>query len=796
MTSITHGQQYTVDGYVIEESLFLPVEGQIVEIKNENGTQIASALTDESGYFEQEVTVSGGAQFITLSINRNCSGVINSYDVDLDLDSQHLCYIFEACEDIPCQARFNYEQQSPNNLFFQFTDVSLVDAYAWEWDFDDGTTSSQQNPLHLFESQGSYTVTLTITGDNCITQVQRTVNAEYRNCLAKYSFEQVNQGEQLVVNFNDNSMGFYTARLWEFDDLGTSTQQNPKYAFPEPGEYDVELTVFSKSCFSSLRKAVYVEPSPQCFALFNHEQILSSDLLVQFADKSAGKSLLFWYWEFGDGFSAEGQNPAHIYQDTGVYNVSLRVISTSGQSYYTNTIHVVESSGCVADFTWIQPDPDNPQVVFNSLTPNGNLNYSWDFGDGETSGLKSPAHQYDDFGTYEVSLNVLGYGCGDNFSQSITLEEPEYCDAKFTWEQDFPQSRTINFINQSFGNDISYVWDFGDGEVSEAENPVHTYEVSGTYYVELIVNTAEGCVDSTSTTLEILPPLNMSGHVFAGDNAINMGSAHLYRFAENEEIIYLGESALDDGVFEFEELVPGDYFVQAIPVYDFPNPVIPFYSPVYSGGSQTWQDATTFNTGSIPEDIQLNLVSYEDFFTGKGSIAGVVLQSETPDNLPLIFYLTDGESNVFRFVMAEPDVRFSFDDIPFGGYSLVPEKPGKMSEPFYLLLDADYPENRNIVFLETDATIKPDLSKLTEIKSSEAMSVLPNPANQYFTIGWPGKENSFIGLKIFDASTMQLISTTVVKPGDRVEVLNYAPGIYVIMATIGNQSSCQKLVVR
>ncbi len=797
MGLITHSQQYVVDGYVIEESLFVPVEGQIVEIKNENGIQIASALTNESGYFEKEITLPAGDQFLTLSLDRNCSGIINTYNADLDLDSPHLCYIFEVCEDIPCEARFNYEQQSPNNLFFQFTDVSQVNAYTWEWDFDDGTTSSQQNPLHLFESPGQYQVTLTITGENCNTESQRTVFVDYQSRVAKFSFEQVNQGEQPAINFTNNSIGYYIYNVWYFGDGSeTSLETNPKHAYGQPGFYNVSLTLVSKFGSSTLVKAVHVKPTPGCFALFNHEQILSSDLLVQFEDMSAGKSLLYWYWEFGDGYSAEDQNPAHIYQDTGTYEVSVRVISTSGQSYYTRDIKVIESTGCIADFAWIQPDPDNPQVVFNSLTPNGNLIFDWEFGDGETSSLKSPAHQYDDFGTYEVSLNVLGYGCGDNFSQTITIEEPVYCDAKFTWEQDFPQSRTINFINQSYGNETTYLWHFGDGQTSDDENPVHTYQSAGSYNIELIINTSDGCSDTTFANLEILPPLKLSGNVFAGDNAISMGRAYLYLVEEGGQIQYIGNSLLDDGHYEFSELIPGNYFVQAIPVYDFPIPVIPFYSAVYSGGTLKWQDALTINTATLPADVNLSLVSYNDFFTGKGSIAGIVLRSANPDNIPLLFYLTNGESEIYRFVLAEPEIRFSFDDVPFGNYSLIPEKPGKICEPFHLILDVDFPDIRDIVFMETDATIKPDLSSISESISQADLILFPNPANQFVTIGTLENKVKSIALRIFDASTMQKMCTQNVKSGERISVANLKTGIYVVVAACENHISYHKLIVR
>lgn len=789
-------QMYTVDGYVVLEDLFLPVEGQIVEIKNEAGNVISSVITNEDGYFTDTFTVPTGDDLITLEMVRDCSGEVILYSDELEISNLHLSHIFLVCKDNPCEAVFNYEQQAPNSLVFEFADMSLMNVDSWFWDFGDGNTSTQQNPVHMYEDEGNYTVTLTVESGNCNDVVQRNLVAVYNSILARFSFEQVNQGEQPAINFTNNSIGYFLGNYWDFGDDDYSYERNPKHVYADPGNYSVSLTIYTQYNFSTLRKTVHVSPIPGCFAIFNHEQVLSSNLTVQFQDMSAGKSILYWYWQFGDGQDSEEQNPEHIYQEAGSYDVSLRVISTTGQSFYTRTIEVEESEGCIADFGWVQPDPDNPQAVFNSLTANDDLLFEWDFGDGTTSALKSPAHQYDDFGTYEVSLHVLGFGCTDQTTETIVLEEPVYCDAKFTWEQAYPQSRNISFVNQSYGENPVYTWDFGDGTTSSETAPVHTYNAAGEYTVKLRIDTPQGCTDSTLTTIQILPPINLSGNVYAGESPISLGHVYLYRLNGIEQVELVGKSTLSEGFFEFLELAPGNYFVQAIPEYTFPYPVIPFYYPVYSGGSTRWQAADIFNTSSLPQDVSLNLGFYDDFFTGEAAVYGSVSQSGKSDDRPLIFYLSDGDEVIYRFTIPEENGRFSFEDIPFGDYTLIPERAGKTSESFDIQLSADHPEEADIVFLETDQTIKPDLSAAGEKIRNNKLVIHPNPASNYLVIRYPKTSSEALQVKIIRPVTGALVFNKSVIPGAKISTLHVPDGMYLVEIRCGSETSYRKLIIR
>lgn len=788
---------YSIDGYVVVENLYLPVEDQIVEFRNNNGVLIASALTNESGYYFQDVDLPVSAQKIVLSVSRSCNGEVLYYDQELMLDKYHLGYTFLVCEDKVCEARYNYQQLSRNSLIFEFTNISSGDIENYFWNFGDGTSSTEENPVHEYTQPNVYNVTLTINGQNCTDAVARQVTVNYLDCMAKFSYNQVNQGQALTIEFKNESEGVNLQYLWNFGSFGSSYEENPTVGFSAPGYYLVTLNVARQGCFNGLTKIVEVAPLTKCFALFESEQLFSPELQVQFTDLAVGGDILYWVWLFGDGTTSTERNPLHVYDEPGLYETSLRVISASSQGFYSRTFEVVESSGCLADFEFIQPNPDNPQINFNSLTANGNLQFFWDFGDGDVSTEKSPAHQYDAFGSYQVSLSVLGYGCTDTSFFTIFIEEPVYCEAKFSYQQAFPQSRQISFIDQSYGDDINYLWDFGDGEVSNSINPVHIYQSYGQYQIKLLINNSQNCTDSAFADIEILPPLIISGHVFAGNIPLGLGSAFLYRISESDEIDYLGNYDLDEGYFEFVELEPGTYFIQAIPNLVFPFPVIPFYYPVYSGAITRWQNAEIIHTDALPQEINIYLESYNDFFDGKSSLSGKISQASGDDGLPLIVYLSNDFGEIFQFRWVDEQKQFSFENIPYGSYNVLPEKAGKTSQSFDLTLDETVPVMNNILFLETENAIIPDLSFIGEQSKSEVPVIYPNPPSDFFKIQFPPQlQHIDCRIKIYNSVSKLLLIEKTISADDKIYLTDLNDGFYIVEISTGQNTFYSKLIIR
>ncbi len=139
-------------------------------------------------------------------------------------------------------------------LTVQFTDISEGPPTAWEWDFGDGATSTEQNPTHTYEKVGTYTVTLTVTNIAGDDSTEITVTAGIIDFTASVTSGTV----PLTVDFTDTSDGEPEEWEWDFGDGSTSDEQNPTHTYETAGTYTVTLTVTYDGTSESITKDDYI----------------------------------------------------------------------------------------------------------------------------------------------------------------------------------------------------------------------------------------------------------------------------------------------------------------------------------------------------------------------------------------------------------------------------------------------------------------------------------------------------------------------------------------------------------
>jgi PKD repeat protein len=141
-----------------------------------------------------------------------------------------------------------------------FVDKSKNAPTSWRWNFGDGTSSTQQNPVHVYKAAGQYTVTLTATNENGSNAVSDIVTITAPAApVANFTFTTAK--DSLQVNFIDASTGAPTSWSWKFGDGKTSTSQNPVHTYEAAGTYTVTLTVSNANGTSNTAKAVTVPPA-------------------------------------------------------------------------------------------------------------------------------------------------------------------------------------------------------------------------------------------------------------------------------------------------------------------------------------------------------------------------------------------------------------------------------------------------------------------------------------------------------------------------------------------------------
>ncbi|MEJ6736642.1 MAG: PKD domain-containing protein, partial [Flavobacteriales bacterium] len=136
-------------------------------------------------------------------------------------------------------------------------------------------------------------------------------------------------------------------------------------------------------------------------------------------------------------------------------------------------------------------------------TTSGNYNQShWAFGDGTIDSTANTNHTFTNNGNYTVILTVKdstlkGDSCISSYLKTINVigvTNPLQCNSGYVI---YPDSITedINVINSSTGTNLTYLWDFGDGNTSILQNLSHTYNTAGPFYLCLIIDDGNGCSD-------------------------------------------------------------------------------------------------------------------------------------------------------------------------------------------------------------------------------------------------------------------------------------------------------------
>lgn len=508
-----------------------------------------------------------------------------------------------------------------------FTDNS-IDAVSWQWDVGElGIQSNQQNPQHIYSTDGVFTVQLVVENIfGCSDSINDDVLV-LPQPEAAFTNATVCAGSS--VNFNNNSVGSPTEFDWNFGDGSVnSNAENPAHTYATGGLYDITFIVENAAgCSDTLEEVIEVFTVPNVdfeadtVCLFN---------VTSFTDLTQDPTpLLSWDWDFGDGNTSFQQNPTYIYQNFGVYDVSLTVTNVNGCDSTINH-DVIVAEVPVADFT-VDTDCFGAPTLFTDQSTNNPGIWLWDFGDGNTvNGGPNEVHTYTSPGNYVVSLNVFGSDsiCSDQMVQVVTIAQEAQAD--FFIPNQICATESFDFTDNSttnLGVIDTYEWDMGDGTIYNTANGTHSYSTDGVYEVTLTITTTDGCQSTHSEFIEVFP--------------ITEASFDWSQACQDESILFSNTSTgnttdwfwdFDDGNISTSQFpshtftLEGDYevmlvvqnlagcsdtLIQTVTVH--PSPQIAFnFDEVCFGTATSFTDQSTIPTGT-------NVNWSWDFGVGEGS---------------------------------------------------------------------------------------------------------------------------------------------------------------------------------
>lgn len=505
-----------------------------------------------------------------------------------------------------------------------FTDTSTVASsdsiVAWNWNFGDGFTSTLEDPTHIYNTGGTFNVSLIITslggcvdtttytvniqglpianagndtvsctnnptvglggtilnagggswiGSGTFTPLVTTLNATYTpdsasvlsgadtlflyttsNGLCPADTDQViitffagptvNTGPDLFVCKDTVSIPvcatvtIASGGTWSTTGSGTfvsptslCTNYIPSSADTTAGSVILYLTSTGNgSCLASYDSInVFFTATPYATITSNDSSCQSNPVLFNVLSTNTGIWTSSGTGVFvpNDTALSGAYNPSAADDAAGSVTLIFTTTNNGGCRSQADTINITLIPSPTAAYTSVNACPSFP-VVFTdaSSTSVGTVvGWNWNFGDSGTSTVQNPTHVYGSGGPYNVMLIVTSSnGCVDTLNQVLNVYEKPVADFNANGICLSDGSVFLDSSTVGGGATItSWSWNFGDSDTSTVQNPTHNYPTAGTYNVTLIVQSSQGCLDTITQSVGVLPgPLaNFTADDFTGN---------------------------------------------------------------------------------------------------------------------------------------------------------------------------------------------------------------------------------------------------------------------------------------
>ena len=310
----------------------------------------------------------------------------------------------------------------PTNVIF--VDNSLGSTpLTYQWDFGDGATSTEPNPLHIYTTRGIFTVKLTVTNAyGSSTEIKNNFISIGMEPAAAFTATPENGKVPMAVKFIDRSEGQVESWQWSFGDGERSTEKDPVHTYLTAGVYNVILTVSNEYGSSDTTKPGFITVVGPLLSKFTADPTSgSAPVTVKFTDHSIGNPTS-WKWNFGDGGTSTEQNPTHTFTNGNAFEVKLEIERAGDTADSTQVVNFGEVP--LADFTVDQRTGNAPFIVqFKDISTGNPTKWNWQFGDGTSSSDQNPQHLYPWAGAYDVILTVSNeYGSDTIYRNGSAVE--------------------------------------------------------------------------------------------------------------------------------------------------------------------------------------------------------------------------------------------------------------------------------------------------------------------------------------------------------------------------------------
>lgn len=425
------------------------------------------------------------------------------------------------CEDCCKPEAFKFTSNNECEVCIQLIGhCEVFTGYYIDW--GDGTIGTDL--CHTYLASGAYTVSL-YSDCNDVVELIDQQNIEVvcpcdQNCFvtSNWNFQLIDGCTYAFVSNSSSAPGTtITALEWS---INGTTYPDPFIIVTLPsGPVDICLVAYgidgnNIACADTFCQTLTccegIEDACGGNVLFSTSTITTC--VYQFTDQTLpfpGSQILSWNWNFGDGSTSTLQNPIHAYNDPGPFTVTLTVTFMQGDKICTGSYQFILNPHCGETCDISLSDLgiqvlENCQVAFMptvAYSGNCTINYFWEFGDGTTSTLANPTHQYPGSGAYDICLTVWvdcnGEVCSDELCKTgFTLDCNCVCSGvpQISVQQISDCMVELNYLgNLDSCLNIEVVkWAMGNGDVLYGNNQTYSYPAAGNYQICVLITANNG----------------------------------------------------------------------------------------------------------------------------------------------------------------------------------------------------------------------------------------------------------------------------------------------------------------
>ncbi len=404
----------------------------------------------------------------------------------------------------------------------------------WSWDFGDGFSSNDRDPVHTYRHYGTYQVTLKVwDGDNHSASSTYTVEITIQDRDPRASFDfTTGRYENTTVWFNETANPWFDHIdnwTWDFGDGSAVVYtRNASHIYSQNGTYTVKLTVVDNNSKTNMvaSSVTVLDCTPILIFSFPEGVYENETGWVNFFSACyslypSGDPIVYWEWDFGDGIKNLSQAASHLFPLAGDHSVTLRVrdLDDRHTTNLTKTIHVISLVPTAAimpiEGDWIE---DDNVVHFTDLSTAYRLDpivqWSWDFGDGSSSSDRNPDHSYQWAGTYVVGLTVTDLD-GDHSTRTTATVRIGHAiptaSVLVITPRPYVVGDTVTFQSTSTASPdhiARLLWE-SDGDSGDQSVFRHQFNANSNFWVKLTVWSNDS-IENTTTAFVNLEPSDVS----------------------------------------------------------------------------------------------------------------------------------------------------------------------------------------------------------------------------------------------------------------------------------------------